>query len=46
MLFRSLDNRLLDLSITIAHNLRSVLQGKAAAKHTMMYSTIREREST
>ena len=42
----SLDNRLLDLSITIAHNLRSVLQGKAAAKHTLVSATIREREST
>ncbi len=42
----SLDNRLLDLSITIAHNLQAILQGKAAAKASMVYSTIAERQST
>lgn len=42
----SLDNMLLDLSITIAHNMRAVLQGKPAAKNTMVYSRIVHREST
>lgn len=42
----SLDNMLLDLSITIAQNLSAVLQGRPVAKKVMIYSKIVRREST
>lgn len=41
----SLDNMLLDLSITIAHNLSAVLQGRQAVKKMMIYSKLVKRES-
>lgn len=42
----SLDNMLLGLSITIAHNLSAVLQGRQAMKKIMLYSKLVIREST
>jgi LacI family transcriptional regulator len=42
----SLDNKLLDLSITSARNLMDALQGKHVTKNMMIMSSIVEREST
>jgi LacI family transcriptional regulator len=42
----SLDNMLLGLSITIAHNLSAVLQGRQVMKKMMIYSKLVTREST
>jgi len=42
----SLDNKLLDLSITSARNLIDVLQNKPVTKNMMIISSIVEREST
>ncbi|MPM14031.1 Catabolite control protein A [bioreactor metagenome] len=42
----SLDNMLLDLSVTAARNLIDVLQGKHVVKKMMVYSRLVEREST
>lgn len=42
----SLDNMLLDLSVTAARNLIDVLQGRHVVKKMMVYSRLVEREST
>lgn len=42
----SLDNMLLDMSITAARHLMDAVQGKQVAKKIMIYSRIVEREST
>ncbi len=42
----SLDNMLYDLSLTIADNVGSVLQGRHISKKVMIYSKIVERQST
>ncbi|HRX58135.1 MAG TPA: LacI family DNA-binding transcriptional regulator [Eubacteriales bacterium] len=42
----SLDNMLLDLSVTAARNLIDVLQGRHVVKKMMVYSRLIEREST
>ena len=42
----SLDNMLLDLSVTAARNLTEVLRGRHVVKKMMIYSHVVEREST